>query len=108
MTRIYLSGKITGLTKEQYTRNFKRAEQHYSSAGFEVVNPVTIGEQILKDDPKATYEDFMKQDLEALRTCTHIALIEGWEESPGALREKKEAEKLGLEIMQLKWFERIK
>ena len=100
MTRVYLSGKITGLTKEEYTRNFARAEQHYLTAGFEVVNPVTIGEKLLQEKPDASYEDFMKLDLEALATCTAIALISGWEDSPGAAREKAEAERLGLEIMQ--------
>ena len=42
----------------------------------------------------------MIRDLEALQSCTHIALIAGWEDSPGAQREKLEAERLGLEIMQ--------
>lgn len=100
--RVYLSGKITGLEKEVYTKTFARAEQHYLSAGYEVVNPVKIGEALLSLNPKAKYEDFMIRDLEALSTCTHIALLEGWEDSKGALREKKEAEKLGLEIMQHK------
>ena len=103
MTRIYLSGKITGLTKEEYTRNFDRAEQFYKAAGFEVVNPVTIGEKLLETNPDSSYEDFMKVDLEALRTCTHIAMITGWETSPEARRELKEAERLGLEVMQLKF-----
>ena len=100
--RVYLSGKITGLEKEVYTKTFARAEQHYLSAGYEVINPVKIGEALLSLNPKAKYEDFMIRDLEALSTCTHIALLEGWEDSKGALREKKEAEKLGLEIMQYK------
>ena len=100
MTRVYLSGQITGLTKEEYTRNFQRAEQHYTTAGFEVVNPVKIGEALLAQNPETPYEEFMRHDLEALRTCTYIALIAGWESSPGAQREKAEAERLGLEIMQ--------
>ena len=72
MTRVYLSGPITGLPEEEYTRSFARAEQH-----------------------------FMSVDLEALRSCTHIALLSGWENSKGAVREKAEAERLGLEVMQL-------
>ncbi|MBR5007851.1 MAG: DUF4406 domain-containing protein [Methanocorpusculum sp.] len=103
MTRVYLSGPITGLPREEYTRNFERAEQHYRGAGFEVVNPVKLGELLLNFKPDATYEDFMLRDLEALGTCSHIALIAGWEDSPGAQREKAEAERLGLEIMQLKF-----
>ena len=108
MIRIYLSGKITGLEKEVYTKNFLRAEQFYKGCGFEVVNPVKIGEALLSLNPKAEYEDFMIRDLEALSTCTHIALLEGWEDSKGAMREKKEAEKLGLEIMYLKLFDKGK
>ena len=101
--RIYLSGKITGLNKEDYTRQFARAESFYKTSGFDVVNPVKIGEEVLKINPKAEWQDFMIRDLEALRTCTHIALLEGWEESKGAKVEKAEAEKLGLEIMHLRF-----
>lgn len=103
--RIYLSGKITGRDKEDYTRQFARAESFYKTGGFDVVNPVVIGEVILKNNPKAKWEDFMAEDLKALRTCTHIALLEGWEESKGAKMEKAEAEKLGLETMYLKLFD---
>ena len=102
--RIYLSGKITGLEKEVYSRQFARAESFYKTSGFEVINPVKIGEEVLKINPKAEWQDFMIRDLEALRTCTHIALLEGWEESKGAKMEKAEAEKLGPEIMHLKIF----
>ena len=102
--KIYLSGKITGLDKEVYSRQFERAESFYKTSGFDVINPVKIGEEILKQNPSATWEDFMQKDLEALKTCTHIALLEGWEESKGAKMEKAEAEKLGLEIMYLKFY----
>ena len=102
--KIYLSGKITGLDKEVYTRQFERAETFYKTSGFDVINPVKIGEEVLKQNPSAKWEDFMQKDLEALRTCTHIVLLEGWEESKGAKMEKAEAEKLGLEIMYLKFY----
>ena len=102
--KIYLSGKITGLDKEVYTRQFERAETFYKTSGFDVINPVKIGEEILKQNPSAKWEDFMQKDLEALRTCTHIVLLEGWEESKGAKMEKAEAEKMGLEIMYLKFY----
>ena len=101
--RIYLSGKITGLEKEVYSRQFARAESFYKTSGFDVVNPVKIGEEVLKINPKAEWQDFMQEDLKALRTCTHIVLLEGWEESKGAKMEKAEAEKMGLEIMYLRF-----
>ena len=94
--KIYLSGKITGLDKEVYSRQFERAESFYKTGGFDVINPVKIGEEILKQNPSVSWEDFMQKDLEALKTCTNIALLEGWEESKGA--------KMGLEIMYLKFY----
>ncbi len=102
MITVYLSGKITGLDKEEYTRNFMRAEDFYKSCGYNVVNPVTISEKVLASNPAATYEDFMAADLEALKSCTHIVMLEDWETSKGARREKAEAEKMGLEIMYFK------
>lgn len=104
MITIYLSGKMTGLEKSVYEKQFKRGEEFYKACGFDVVNPCKISEQVLSENPNADYEDFMKADLKALSGCTHIALLEGWETSAGARREKAEAERLGLEIMYLKFF----
>ena len=99
MKTIYLSGKMTGLAESEYKENFRDAELFYRACGYEVVNPCNLSDIVLKRKPDATYEDFMAEDLRALRSCTHIALLEGWENSPGAKREKEEAERLGLAIM---------
>ena len=99
MKTIYLSGKMTGLAESEYKENFRNAELFYRACGYEVVNPCNLSDIVLKRKPDATYEDFMAEDLRALRSCTHIALLEGWENSPGAKREKAEAERLGFAIM---------
>ena len=99
MITVYLSGKMTGLEESVYKENFRNAEMFYRACGYEVVNPCNISEIVLKRKPNATYEDFMAEDLRALRSCTHIALLEGWENSPGARMERAEAERLGLAIM---------
>ena len=99
MIIVYLSGKMTGLEENVYKENFRKAEMFYRSCGYEVVNPCDLAEIVLKRKPDASYEDFMAEDLRALRSCTHIALLEGWENSPGARRERAEAERLGLAIM---------
>ena len=99
MIKVYLSGKMTGLEKSEYERIFDVAEKHYLSCGFQVINPCHLSELVLAEKPDATYEDFMKEDLKALAGCTHIAMLENWEASDGAKREKAEAERLGLEIM---------
>ena len=99
MIIVYLSGKMTGLEENVYKENFRKAEMFYRSCGYEVVNPCDLAEIVLKRKPDASYEDFMAEDLRALRSCTHIALLGGWENSPGARRERSEAERLGLAIM---------
>ena len=99
MVTVYLSGKMTGLEESEYKENFRKAEMFYRSCGYEVVNPCNLSEIVLKRKPDATYEDFLREDFKAISVCTDIALLEGWETSPGARREKAEAERLGLEIM---------
>jgi hypothetical protein len=99
MIIVYLSGKMTGLEESEYKENFRNAELFYRACGYEVINPCNLSDIVLKRKPDATYEDFMAEDLRALRSCTHIALLEGWESSPGAKREKAEAERLGFAIM---------
>lgn len=99
MTVVYLSGKMTGIEKSEYEKAFNRAEDFYISCGFSVINPCKIAAEVEKENPKASYEDYMKADLKALNGCTHIAMLDGWEGSNGAKREKAEAERLGIEIM---------
>lgn len=103
MIIVYLSGKMTGLAESVYRENFRKGEQFYKSCGYNVINPCDLSAGVLERKPDATYEDFMAEDLKAISKCTHIAMLEGWEDSPGARREKAEAERLGLEIMYLRF-----
>lgn len=103
IARVYLSGKISGRPEAEWREQFDRAERHYISGGFEVVNPRRIADSLPKN---TTYEEYMKADLKALKTCTHISMLAGWETSKGANRELKEAQKLGLEVLNLKYFEK--
>ena len=99
MITVYLSGKMTGLEESVYKEKFRNAEMFYRACGYEVVNPCNLSEIVLQRKPNATYEDFMREDFKAISGCTHIAMLEGWEDSPGARKEKAEAERLGLEVM---------
>lgn len=99
MITVYLSGKMTGLAEEVYRENFRKGEQFYKACGYNVINPCDLSAGVLERKPDATYEDFMAEDFKAIGKCTHIAMLEGWENSPGARREKREAERNGLAIM---------
>lgn len=99
MKTVYLSGKMTGLEPKVYEKKFQDAELFYRACGMKVVNPCNLSKIVLERKPNADYEDFMKEDLKALSGCTHIAMLEGWETSCGALREKKEVKRLNLGVM---------
>lgn len=103
MKIVYLSGKMTGLAESEYKENFRKGEVFYRACGFDVINPCNLSEIVLKRKPDASYEDFMKEDFRAIRECTHIAMLEGWERSPGARREKEEAERLGKIVVYLRF-----
>lgn len=99
MIRVYLSGAITGRKESEWRAQFNRAAEHYKSCGYEVVNPVEISDKLGKNK---SWEEYMKADLKALKKCTHIAMLSGWEGSKGANVELAEAKKLNLEIMGYK------
>jgi len=90
--KIYLSGKITG--DENYRQKFNCMTEKLKALGYAVFNPA-----ILPDGFE--YEDYMKIDLCALSTCDAIFLLDDWMDSPGAIREKNEADKFGLKIMTI-------
>ena len=92
--RVYISGKITGLSEEVYTSNFNCAEQTLLSLGYDVVNPVSYS-----TDPKWKWKDYMKRDIKLLVGCDYIYMLEGWEDSDGASLEKLIAD--NLEIKEL-------
>jgi len=98
--KIYLSGGITGV--RNYKKHFAKAEKLLIKKGYEVVNPVTMGEKI--DFPKNIsakhqYAVFMKADIKALLDCTHIYLLKEWHKSNGSMVECSVAVACGLKVV---------
>lgn len=91
--RVYVSGAITG--EENYKEHFARGTKALYNKGFEVVNPA-IMDFVL---PSATYEEYMKIDLQLLDMCDAIYMLNNWESSRGANREYGYALAKGMEIM---------
>ncbi len=96
---VYISGPMSSLPEEEYRRNFNNAERFYQNLDYIVVNPVRIGEDYLKKNPKASYDELLENDLVYLRKCTHIALLEGYEHSNGCKVELQEAKDMGLQVI---------
>lgn len=88
LQRCYVAGPMTGIAD----LNFPAFHAHAAALrmqGWDVVNPAEIN-----SDPEAAWTDCMRADIAQLVTCSHIALLPGWERSRGARLEEHIAYKL--------------
>ncbi len=103
--RVYISGKIGEEVLSDATRDkFAEAESYLHEWGFDVFNPTTSGlgelaEKRAKERGTDFYTEIMNLDLEQLRHCDVIYMLRDWQDSPGAVREFMEANRLGLEVI---------
>lgn len=101
MKKIFISGKITGEPVYECAEKFRYAWLmilegwngfcHVDSA----VNPLEL-EGIHFG---ISHEEAMKICFDALKECTHIYMLEDWEESKGAKMEHEFAKQNGLTII---------
>lgn len=98
--RVYISGKISGKTIEQASKDFEAVERRLTEKGYEAVNPLKEAYKVFGnyDEP---YDVYMKFDLELLASCEAIVFLLDWKDSKGAREEKREAERLGLKKLTL-------
>lgn len=92
--KVYISGAITGV--DNYKELFKQAEIALEYAGYEVVNPCDLPHQ-----HGQTYEEFMKEDIVELLTCSHIHMLYNWMDSNGAKLEAAIAVNCGIKAVLL-------
>ena len=92
--RIYISGPMSGMGREQYLELFRRAEQSLRAQGYrKIVNPIRVWAcrwpwlyRIVG------YRFTLWYDLRLLRRCTHIFMVGiGWRGSRGARLERMKA-----------------
>ncbi len=93
--RIYISGPMTGLPGFNFAA-FHAAAAGLRRAGFEVVNPAEVN-----PDPTTHRYACLRDDLASLARCDALALLDGWERSPGANREVHNALAMGFVVAPL-------
>ena len=101
--KVYISGKMTGLSEEKIWDNFRKVETflakhgHYGDEKIEsVMNPaVTYAMQKFN---AFSYEDWLHVDFAMLDACDAVALLPNWKDSMGAKREIAYAYKHGKEV----------
>lgn len=90
--KVYIGGKMTGLTDEESQALFARAEELLKAQGYEVVNPWKI------EVPKH-YSGQLLRSLGELAKCDAIYLLDNWTSSNGANCEYWFAKGMGIDIM---------
>ena len=118
--KIYIAGPMRGY-KDLNFPEFNKWARILRKKDHEVVNPAeldkeskeladtTMGqlEVMSKEERKKIYKLCMKRDLQHLLTCDAVVLLEGWQDSVGALLELKVALNTGLKILDLPNLEEI-
>ena len=95
--KVYISGKMRGMTEEESRRKFKEAELHLKALGCEVINPWDT-EQEKKKHCKQ-WGDYILFDLKILSECDSIYMLDNWQDSWGAKCEHAFASGRGMEII---------
>ena len=92
--RIYISGRMSGLTRKDYTARFNAAEKELE-VDYKVFNPVRWG-WCLKYLP---YRFALAFDMLRICFCDRVYMLNGWTLSDGATAEHQFAQSIGLIIL---------
>lgn len=93
-TRIYISGGITGLP--DYMGRFEKVEKRLTEQGYAVINPAKINAKLPTD---TEYEAYMHVSFALIDTADVIYMMNHWQNSRGAKREKAYAESKEMKIL---------
>jgi len=94
--RVYISGAISGLPIEDYTKQFEEAEKDIAMWGLEAINPVRVCGTLPKD---TTWQEYMDVCMCLLKMCHKVYMLEGWEQSHGATIELRYAQRAGYDVI---------
>ena len=83
--KVYLSGRISDLPREQYMDYFQKAEELLAKEGFKVINPTKfVMCRHLWLYRLLGYNITLLYDLWRLSKCDNIYKLPGWQQSHGA------------------------
>ena len=108
MKRVYISGQMTGIPREEYLARFAKAEELLKQEGYAVVNPARL---LPSRWPwlyrLMGYRLTLLYDLWRLSHCDLIYKIPGWKESHGANIESCWAFHMGIYLLPLNMRDKI-
>lgn len=110
---VYISGRMDGLTKEEYLKRFKEAEQVLVWQGVkDVLNPVRFKMKHIIEENNIPDSDlfnpkyrnlFMREDIKQLVKADTICMIYDYKDSLGAMTEYSIAKALDMNIIHYPW-----
>ena len=92
--KIYISGKISDLPREEVRAKFAQAEQQIVAFGHTPINPLNNGQPA-----DASWEEQMLASIKMLFECDAIYMLHDWGHSRGARIERNIAEEMGFEVI---------
>lgn len=98
----YISGPISGMPNLN-RHKFKAAQELLEEQGFIARNPHNF-----PNNHDGSWESYMKVCIPILTYCNSVYVLEGWENSRGALREVYDAEMLGIPVYSIETLAPIK
>jgi hypothetical protein len=88
---------MTGYEEHNFPA-FTVSAQWLRQHGYEVVNPAEL--EALETGPRREWAYYLKRDIRELLTCDSVAVMHGWENSPGATLEVYIGWRLGFAIFK--------
>lgn len=89
----YIAGPMTGYPEFNYPA-FAAAAEELRAQGRTVISPA----ELHPADPSVAWDWYLRRDLAELVKCSHIYLLNGWQNSKGANLEYSVALTLGMTI----------
>jgi Domain of unknown function (DUF4406) len=93
--KVYIAGKITGLPTEIAKRMFDEAAEIIRKAGYIPINPF----EIVPKQHEHCWIMCMKYCKSKLIWCDMVYVLPNWKESRGARIEKRDADDLGIQVI---------
>ena len=98
--KIYIAGPMTGKPNWN-TEAFAKAEQWYSNKGHTVLNPAAHTPRV--NPESITHEQYMKIALAMVDAVDMVIMLDGWQDSKGALLELAHANFYGKGVLEDSW-----
>ena len=92
--RVYISGRMSGLSEEEYCKRFNSAEALLKTKGYKVFNPARWG-WFMKH---LSYKRALGLDLFLMSFCDRVYMLEEWTMSSGARAEHTYARSCGMVV----------